>query len=189
MKCEDVLHPALWSVPFNELETSSVEDWIRMQFPSADLAPNGPADFSWSADGKGFSSHLDPTYRWIVQYPTADYPGDLQPHEQGPTVADVLRCFGKPNLYAVRDIPAEVWQVQFSMWYLNRGLVFEATEPKRLFIPNKFSLTSRLRDPVVILPPGSAEQMEKSGWTTDPKYVIPVLEDLKPWPENFQATE
>lgn len=189
MRCEDVLHPAVWSVPFDELEAGSVEDWIRMKFPGADLVPNGPADFSWSADGKGFHSHFDPTYRYIEHYPTDDYPGDLQPHEQGPTVADVLRCFGSPDLYAVRDIPSEVWQVQFSMWYLNRGFVFGTAESKRLFVPNRFSLTSRLRDPVLIVPPGSAEQMEQSGWTTDPEIVMAVLADLKPWPDDFQAAE
>jgi hypothetical protein len=188
MKCEDVLHPALSSVSFNELESGKVEGWINSHFPGADLLRNDATDFAWGFDTKGFAAHLDPTSRYIAQYLTDFSTGDSEPAEQQPTVADILRCFGEPDLYALQDIPAEVPQIGFSMWYLDRGLIFQTTESKG-FIPKRYDLTSRLNGPFLAVPPGSAEEMTANWLTTDPAAIAALMAELKPWPENFPISD
>ncbi|MFN8465372.1 MAG: hypothetical protein U0X20_07470 [Caldilineaceae bacterium] len=186
--CEDVLHPALSSVSFNELESASVDNWITSHFPGAVTIHNGAGSYAWGSGGKDFNAFFDHTSRYLAQFPGGRLNISPKSTEPLPTIADVLRCFGKPDLYALQDIPAEVPEVGFSMWYLHRGLIFQTVESKGL-IPRKFDLTSRLRGPFLAVPPGSPEQMAASWWTADPDYIARLMADMKPWPENFQGTE
>ena len=188
MTCDDVLHPALQAVPFDDLDASTAEGWIMVHFPDAVPSPNGPYDFSWSYEGRGFHTHFDSLYRWVAQYPS-DQP-QVAPElvEQEPVVADVLRCFGPPDLYAVRDIPSEITQVEFSMWYLERGMIFQTGGNKSL-LSNKYYPDSKLEGPFIVVPPGSVEQMFTSAWTKDPQYLNALLAELKPWPKDFRSVE
>lgn len=186
--CEDVLHPALSSVSFDGLKDGSVDHWITSHFPGAAIIHNGAGSYAWGSDSRDFNAFFDPTSRYLAQFPGGRLNISPQSSEPLPTVADVLRCFGKPDLYALQNIPAEVPEVGFSMWYLDRGLIFQTVESKGL-LPRKFDLTSRLRGPFLVVPPGSAEQMAASWWTTDPDSIARLMADMKPWPENFQSTE
>ncbi len=188
MQCEDVLHPALWSVPFDQLDASNAEEWIAAHFPGATIIHDGVGAFAWGSNEKDFNAYFNSTYRYFAQYPGGRLYINPKSTDPEPTVADVLRCFGRPELYAVRDIPAESMQIKFSMWYLSRGLIFETVESKG-FIPKKFNLTSMLHGPLLAVPSGSAEQMASSWWTTDPEYIASLMADLKPWPKDFHTVE
>lgn len=167
--CEDVLHPVLWSVPFDELDADNVEAWIAAQFPGAAIISDGPGAFAWGANGKDFKTFFDAdaSYRYLAQYPGGRL--ELSANSSGPppTVTDIVRCFGPPDLYAVQSIPSEVWQVRFSLWYLSRGLIFQTQEDKGT-LPKKFSLASPLEGPFLVVPPGSPEQMAASWWPQTP---------------------
>ncbi len=188
IRCEDVLHPALSSVSFDKLDTENAEDWIAAHFPHAVIIRNGVSSFGWGTDGKDFNAYFDAKSRYLAQYPGGRLYNSPESTEPLPTVADILRCFGRPDLYALQDIPAEVPEIGFSMWYLKRGLIFQTVESKG-FLPKKFDITSKLTGPFIVVPPGSADQMASNWWTTDPTYIASLMAELKPWPENFQVAD
>ena len=182
--CQEIIHPALLSVPFDELVQGrdDVEEWILAQFPTATVAFDPTrgglgaiGQFSWSEGAKGFTLFLSESSRLIQQT-----------SEQYPTLGHILRCYGDPAYYTLEeDVPVggSVLGNRLELWYPGFWFKFQSDTwgPNK---PSRYDVTSPIRGRIAIMPVGTIEEVI-SNWRSDEAYIQVQLELLREWPDDF----
>jgi hypothetical protein len=188
--CDEILHPAMLSVPFEELAKGqqATEEWILTQFPTAtvefDSYGTGPGDvgrFYWSEGDKGFTLHLYSTYHYIDQQELS---------AKRPELGQILQCYGDPEYYTLQvhtPIGGSMLGTRLWLWYPVLGVRFETASPGRPadHIDADYPIIGR----TTIVPPGTVEEMLRNGIPYGEEFIQEQLALLQEWPENFTEFE
>jgi hypothetical protein len=112
--CSQIVDAPLLSVAFDTLDRSTIVDWIKTNYASGDLwnVKEGPG-YNWQYSGKEYSALIESDIQVIHVR--------LSPQ---PTIGEVVRCFGKPDAYFMREIGVERLGVDLTIWYLGKGWMF-----------------------------------------------------------------
>jgi hypothetical protein len=175
--CDDIVHPALLSVPFENFEEGqeTVENWTITNFPTTTVAHRDSAVYGWSSGEQDFILSLGPSSGSIVQT-----------SKKQPTIGAILSCYGDPDFYTLEEtaLSAHAYGVRFTMWYLERGLIFR-TESYGTNETRRFDAASLMGDRITVVPPGTAEEMIRNGVAQIDEYVNRWLGLLQEWPGDF----
>jgi hypothetical protein len=184
--CEEILHPALLNVPFDELAQGQeqTEGWIITQFPTATvqsiLTSNEQSiRFGWSEGDKDFGLFFAPALG--IEYIN-------QVSKQSPTLGMILDCFGDPQYYTL-DTHAPIFPGRtgylFDIYYTDLGLSFRGSTLEAT-VAQRYDSTSVMNGDVLIMPVGTIEDMIPNLRSTE-EGRQELLSMILEWPKDFTA--
>jgi hypothetical protein len=185
--CEQIVHPALLDVPFQDLTQGreETEKWILAQFPTATVtfepSPHNSAgeigQWSWTEGDKGFFLVLALGARYLKQF-----------SEQHPTIGAVLRCYGDPQYYTLEwgvPVGGDVNGNRLELLYPAQGLRFRSVSWGSS-VTDRYDIGFAMNDAIVFTPKGTVEEMyQNSGFSAE--YIDERLTLLQEWPRHFTA--
>jgi aryl carrier-like protein len=187
VKCETLEEVALVDAPFGSATPQQMSEWLRNRLGYLNLVDlyNDSTILAWTDE---IGNHDAGFANGVLTEISVLWTSNL------PTIADVIECFGQPDLYdaLIRIDLAPMFGLD--LWYLEKGLIFRSS-----FIVRQDELQpidGNLRiNSLSIVNPGTAAEMAKS------RYSIPhssritaeglqiLLARLKPWPESWEQVE
>jgi hypothetical protein len=170
------LDAPLTRVPFDTLDRRTGAEWIKLNYPSADLwgVKAGPL-FNWRQSSKEYNAIFESGQKNITVA--------LSPE---PTISEVTKCLGNPEVFTLMKLPAaDGVGTQLSLWYPTRGLVFQYTGFNQKRVIN-YSEQSVLNG-VVITKPGVILDLASQIYSEEGAREI--VASAKAWPTNFASIE
>ncbi len=171
--CNMILPTALTSVPFLDArDAGKARNWISANWGDDTLRPDsqGPS-YSWRVTDNWYFAHFGPTDQWISII-----------YNDGPSIADIVRCFGSPTSYSIIDALAEVMGKKLVLFYPERGAIFTYVAFGYKW-PGGFDANSRMQE-LVLVQGGTMSEM--AGRLVPDGYRDAILRNLKPWPSPFE---
>ena len=172
----------LHNSPFKEAEITAVDYY------------DGRKTAQWYTDKARYGVNFRDDFltRVYVDWELGEW-GDLEPSSD-----EILACFGSPDLYQASysmDLSGEL--VDFSLWYLEKGIVVSSRIPYKGMIVSDI-IPNKWRQPVIdgnvrmtgmaIVVPNSAEAMVRNVYPyaeENDEFRAEVLETLYPWPGSW----
>lgn len=171
MGCADVYNEFEYGFPFGNVSTAERSQWIARNYgvPASAIRESGP----WLYWSKGVTEYAF----------TTDGPRVIKSWGRRPTIRDVLRCLGDPDVYQAFREPDKYTAI---LWYPKRAVSFEAsylTYAKHPVSP--FGLDSDIWTSQVVRAADLASMLEDA----TPNLTWTYLRDVtlvRPWPGDIQ---
>jgi hypothetical protein len=183
-RCEEIIHPALLNVPFDELALGreQAEEWILTQFPTATVQTTSSSEsgitensFYWSEGDKGFALVLLQKAKYLSQT-----------SKQYPTLGAILHCYGDPMYYTLEPnvpIGPGTFGYLFDIYYPNNGFRFRGSTWEAT-VAQRYDATSVMNGDIIVMPIGAIEEIIPNvSSTEDHGQIIRSL--LQEWPDDF----